>query len=111
MIEIRNSRVIAAIIDCYNLPINKKCEYAVFGRKGRLTFVYDEYDNPQISCSIQGIWAKFEIDWWGPKFTVWRHMDIGHWEIDCTTGKSRWVCCYNKEGKIKYGRYYEPSMD
>ncbi len=111
MIEIRNLRVIAAIIDCYNLPVNKKCDYAVFEDHGRLTFIYDEWEQPQIRCSVKGIWAKFEIGYWGPKFIVWRHRDIGHWEIDCTTGKPRWVCCYNNVGKIKYGRYYEPSMD
>lgn len=111
MIEIRNPRVIAAIIDCYNLPISKKCRYAVFGDKGKLTFIDDEWNTPQTICSVQGFWAKFEIRYFGPEFTVWRHGDIGNWEIDCTTGKSRWICCYNREGKIKYGRYYEPSMD
>ena len=111
MIEIRNPRVIAAIIDCYNLPISKKCEYAVFGNEGRLTFIDNEWNTQQTVCSVKGIWAEFEIKYFGPKFTVWRHMDIGHWEIDCTTGKARWICCYSTEGKIKFGRYYEPSMD
>jgi hypothetical protein len=110
MIQIRNSRVIAAIIECCNLPISKKCECIVADR-GLITFIYDEYENPQITCIIRDISTNFEIAWWGPLFTIHRRGDIGHWEIDCTTGKSKWVCCYNREGKIKYGRYYESSMD
>jgi hypothetical protein len=111
MIEIRNPRVIAAIIDCFNLPVSKKCDYAVFENKGRLTFIYDEWEKPQDTCSIWGIWAKFEIGYFGPIFTVWRQHDIGDWKIDCTTGKTRWICCYNKEGELMYGRYYQSSMD
>lgn len=111
MMRIENSKVIAAIIDCYNLPINKKCECIIAEDKGKLTFIYDEYANPQITCTIDKIYASFNIRWWGPEFTVWRSHDIGHWEIDCKTGKSRWCCCYNKQGKIKYGRYYESSLD
>lgn len=110
MIQIRNPRVIVAIIECYNLSISKKCKCIVVDR-GLMTFIYDEYENPQITCTIKDISASFEIAWWGPLFTTHRVGDIGHFEIDCTTGKYRWVCCYNTEGKIKYGRYYEPSMD
>ena len=110
MIQIRNQRVIAAIIECYNLPINKKCECIVADRDW-MTFIYDEYEHPQTTCTVRGISTHFEIAWWGSLFATHRTGDIGHWEIDCTTGESRWVCCYNREGKIKYGRYYEPSMD
>lgn len=111
MMRIENPKVIAAIIDFYNLPINKKCDVIIAEDKGIFTFIYDEYANPQITCTVNRIWANFNIRWWGPEFYIWRSRDIGHLEIDCKTGESRWCCCYNTIGKIKYGRYYEPSMD
>lgn len=107
--RIENPRVVAAIIDCLNLPVSRKCEAAIISG-GDIIFLMDAFTSDTEICRFP-IWTDFEIRWWGPDFHVMHPHDIGHWEIDCTTGKSKWVCCYNKEGKIKYGRYYEPSMD
>lgn len=111
MMKIENSKVIAAIIDCLDLPVSKACDVAYLDdRHNEITFVYDEWDHPEIYCRCH-IWTNFNIKWWGAEFYVMHPHDIGHWEIDCKTGNYRRVCCYNSKGKIQYGRYYEPSMD
>lgn len=107
MYRIENPKVIASIIECLSLPINKKCESVLVDRC-EMIFCFDEYDN--YYCRFP-VWSNFCIKWWGPEFTVMKPHDIGNWEIDCKTGKYRRICYYTREGKIKYGRYYEPSMD
>lgn len=109
MIRITNPKVVAAIIDCLSLPVSKKCELALL-EKTEIIFIDDEFAHPQHICRFD-IWSNISIEWWGARFTVMHPMDIGCWEIDCKTGESRYICYYNEEGKIKYGRYYEPSMD
>ena len=109
MIRIENPKVIAAIIDCLNLPISRRCEVAL-AEVNEITFILDEFANPQQWVKFP-VWTNFNIKYWGPEFTVSHYYDIGHWKIDANTGESEYVCCYNTEGKIKYGRYYEPSMD
>ena len=109
MMKIENPKVIAAIIDCLNLPVSKKVGMACID-KTEIIFIYDEWDHPEITCRFP-IWYDFNINYWGAKFTVMHPYDIADWEIDCKTGESRYCCYYNSIGKIKYGRYYEPSMD
>ena len=109
IIKIENHEVVAAIIDCLNLPINRKCDGAIV-RDNEIIFLYDCYEYNTAFCRFP-IWSNMEVKYWGPVFSVMPPYSIGHYEIDLKTGKSRWICCYNREGRIKYGRYYEPSMD
>ena len=109
MIRIEKPKVIAAIIDCLNLPISRRCE-VVLADVNELIFILDEFASPQQLFRVPA-WTNFNIKYWGPEFTVSHYHDIGHWEINPNTGESRYVCYYNCIGKIKYGRYYESSMD
>ena len=110
IMRIENPRVVAAIIDCYNLPISKRCEFALVWDRG-ITFMVDECDNQRHSCTFTELSLDVEIRWWGPTFNFYMRGDIGHWQIDATTGEAEYVCGYTREGRLKYGRYYEPQMD
>lgn len=111
MIKCNNSYVIEAIIDCLNLPISKKCNFALIDRTS-ITFIMDEYDNNSPRVTINDIWSNIEFDYWGCVLRIMHSGDIKDFKIEFT-GKPvvRLVNYYTRLGKIKFGRYYEPSMD
>jgi len=110
MIECNIKPVIEAIIDCLGLPISKKCETVLIERTS-LTFITDTYDEYKQQCTIQDVSFHIEMPWHGTYLCFTRKGDIGHFEINLKTYKTRYTCCYNAVGRIKYGRYYEPQMD
>ena len=109
-VKIENPKVLAAIIDCLNLPISKKVE-AMYVYDTEVFFIYDEWNHPGTYVRVTDVWPNIEILWHGAYINIMHAMDIGNWEIDLRTGESRWICCYNEKGKIEYGRYYEPQYD
>lgn len=109
-IECNYPEILAAIIRCLNLPISQKVEYGII-YSDHILFMVDQWDNSDIYCTQHNIWCSVEIRWYGAILIISHSHDIGHYEIDLKTAQTHRVCGMNEQGKIKYGRYYEPSMD
>lgn len=111
MIQCDIRPVIEAIIDCLNLPISKKCDTVLIERNS-LTFITDLYvDDYKQVATIYDVSCHIEMPWWGTQLHISHHNDIGEYIISLRDYKCKYRCYYNEQGKIKYGRYYEPQFD
>ena len=111
LITIRDSRVIRLITQSLDLPISGRCEIA-YVYPTEIIFTDDDYKDNQCCATIKDVWSTLEVDYFGiPYLSVMHALDIASYKIDLSHKNVEYYCYYNRQGKINYGRYYEPSLD
>lgn len=102
-ITIHSRKAIRSIIDYLELPFAGNAEYLLIN--GNNAFLVYRH-NVEVRLKIPAI----DVTWhyWGIEFEIWG----GGIDTLIVSEKDTIIrCYYNTQGRIKYGRYYVPTMD